>query len=73
MHQLKLYRNASQSFGMDHAILTGINLDPVSWWELHGSATKELNTMALRILRLTCGSLSYEQSWIAMIHKKKPS
>ncbi|CAN6294012.1 unnamed protein product [Urochloa humidicola] len=73
MHQLKLYRNASQSFGRDHSILTGINVDPVSWWELHGSATKELSTMALRILRLTCGSLAYEQSWIAMIHKMKPS
>jgi len=39
----------------------------VSWWELHGSTAKELSTMALRILRLTCGSLAYEQSWIEMV------
>ncbi|XP_062205219.1 uncharacterized protein LOC133907228 [Phragmites australis] len=73
VHQLKLYRTASQSFGTTHAIRSQMNLDPVSWWELHGGAAKELSTMALRILRLTCGSLAYEQSWIEMIHKKKPS
>uniref|UniRef100_A0A0A9ASE7 HAT C-terminal dimerisation domain-containing protein n=1 Tax=Arundo donax TaxID=35708 RepID=A0A0A9ASE7_ARUDO len=50
-----------------------MNLNPVSWWELHGSAAKELSTMVLKILRLSCGSLAYEQSWIEMIHKKKPS
>ncbi|TVU07229.1 hypothetical protein EJB05_47274 [Eragrostis curvula] len=73
VHQLDLYRNASQSFGTASSIDTQMDLDPVSWWELHVGAAKELSTMALRILRLTCGSHAYEQSWIEMIHKRNPS
>ncbi|CAN6311623.1 unnamed protein product [Urochloa humidicola] len=73
VHQLKLYRTASQSFGTVDAIRSQMNLDPVSWWELYGSAAKELSTMALRILRLTRGLLAYEPSWIKTIHKNKPS
>ncbi|KAJ1256046.1 hypothetical protein BS78_K094500 [Paspalum vaginatum] len=73
VQQLKLYITASQSFGTVDAIRTQMNLDPVSWWQLHGGAAKELSTMALRILRLTCGSLAYEPSWIETIHQKMPS
>ncbi|CAL4932689.1 unnamed protein product [Urochloa decumbens] len=73
VHQLKLYMAASQDFLSVHAMNNHqINIDPVSWWELFGGES-ELSTMAERILRLTCGSLSYEQSWIEAIHKKKPS
>jgi hypothetical protein len=43
----------------------------VSWWELHGSASKELSTMALRILKLTCGILAYEPSWIKTVRTYK--
>jgi len=39
----------------------------VSWWQLHDGTAKELSAMALRILRLTCGSLAYEPSWIEMV------
>ncbi|CAN6324345.1 unnamed protein product [Urochloa humidicola] len=46
--------------------------DPVSWWGLHSGAAKELSTMAQRLLRLTCGSLAYEESWIEKLHKEKP-
>lgn len=42
-------------------------LSVVSWWELHGSAAKELSTMAMKLLRLTCGSLGYEESWIEKV------
>ncbi|XP_066343087.1 uncharacterized protein [Miscanthus floridulus] len=73
VHQLKLYSTASESFGTVHAISTRMNVDPVSWWQLHDGAAKELSTMALRILRLTCGSLAYEPSWIETIHREKPS
>ncbi|KAL6841160.1 hypothetical protein ACP4OV_029129 [Aristida adscensionis] len=73
VQQLRLYRTSSQSFGTTHALCARMNPDPVSWWELHGGAAKELCTMAVRILRLTCGSLAYEQSWIETIHNKKPS
>ncbi|KAG2538826.1 hypothetical protein PVAP13_9NG418642 [Panicum virgatum] len=72
VHQLDLYRTASQSFGTAHAISNQMTADPVSWWELHGCATKELSTMAIRLLRLTCGSLAYEESWIEKLHKHKP-
>ncbi|CAD6212329.1 unnamed protein product [Miscanthus lutarioriparius] len=48
------------------------SLSVVSWWELHGVAAKELSTMAMRLLRLTCGSLAYEESWIKKLHNKKP-
>jgi hypothetical protein len=103
LHQLNLYRTASQSFKTAHIIDTNMNLDPgkfhlggssrflslfvifavmiicspifkvtfslsiVSWWELHGVAAKELSTMAMRLLRLTCGSLAYEKSWIEKV------
>ncbi|XP_004983426.2 uncharacterized protein LOC101785238 [Setaria italica] len=70
--QLKLYRAASQDFLSVYANNPKINIDPVSWWELFGGES-ELSTMAERILKLTCGSLAYEQSWIEVIHKKKPS
>ncbi|CAL4924245.1 unnamed protein product [Urochloa decumbens] len=74
VYQLELYTTASMSFRRgSHAIRTQMNLDPVSWWELHGGAAKELTTMALRILRLTCASLTGEQSWIEKIHEKNPS
>ena len=39
----------------------------VSWWQLHDGTAKELSATALRILRLTCGSLAYEPSWIEMV------
>ncbi|CAN6299874.1 unnamed protein product [Urochloa humidicola] len=72
VHQLDLYRTASQSFGTVHAIRSQANLNPVSWWELHGGAAKELSRMALRLLRLICDSLAYEECWIKELHKKKP-
>jgi hypothetical protein len=104
VHQLNLYRTASESFKTAHIIHTKMNLDPgnfylggssgyfsvffvtfavmiicrpifkvafslsvVSWWELHGIAAKELSTMAMRLLRLTCGSLACEESWIKKV------
>ncbi|KAL6642536.1 hypothetical protein ACP70R_020717 [Stipagrostis hirtigluma subsp. patula] len=69
VHQLKLYRTASQSFGTASAIRTHMDLDPVgiTWW-----CSKGFEHNALRILRLTCGSLAYEESWIETIHKRKP-
>jgi hypothetical protein len=42
-------------------------LSAVSWWELHGGSAKELSTMAIRLLRLTSGSLAYEESWIQKV------
>ncbi|CAN6283664.1 unnamed protein product [Urochloa humidicola] len=73
VNQLKLYSTASQSFCTAHAIHAEMTVDPVIWWESHGGAAKELSTMALRILRLTCGTLVYEPSWIRKIHKELPS
>jgi hypothetical protein len=42
-------------------------LSVVSWWESHSGAAKELSTMAMKLLRLTCGSLAYEESWIEKV------
>ncbi|RLN19311.1 hypothetical protein C2845_PM02G17820 [Panicum miliaceum] len=72
VNQLMLYRTASESFCAAHAIHAQMTIEPVIWWESHGAAAKELSTMALRILRLTCGSVAYEPSWIAKIHREKP-
>ncbi|XP_044453134.1 nucleolin-like [Triticum aestivum] len=43
------------------------------WWTVHGTSTKDLKKMAIRILSLTCSSSACERNWSAFerVHSKK--
>ncbi|XP_043691710.1 uncharacterized protein LOC122642340 [Telopea speciosissima] len=48
-------------------------LNPIVWWEKHGSSTLELTKLARRLLGLCCSSSGCERNWsiFEFIHTKK--
>ncbi|XP_028059118.1 uncharacterized protein LOC114262889 [Camellia sinensis] len=59
--ELTTYKKAKGLFGMDLAIRQRTTRVPADWWSAYGSETPHLQTLAIKILSLTCSSSGYSQ------------
>ncbi|XP_042492165.1 uncharacterized protein LOC122071810 [Macadamia integrifolia] len=77
IRESQMYRKCEGSFSRSLAIKqrkAGEGaLDPISWWETHGSLAPTLQQYAIRILGLCCSASGCERNWSTFdfIHTKK--
>ncbi|XP_028223583.1 uncharacterized protein LOC114405121 [Glycine soja] len=73
--QLLVYKRARERFGMTVAMKARTEISPIEWWKLCGGKTPHLQTIAIKILSLTCSSSGCERNWSTFehIHSKKRS
>ncbi|KAL5134283.1 hypothetical protein HKD37_03G007472 [Glycine soja] len=73
--QLLVYKRARERFGMTVAMKARTEISPTEWWKLCGGKTPHLQTIAIKILSLTCSSSGCERNWSTFehIHSKKRS
>ncbi|XP_042516800.1 uncharacterized protein LOC122091053 [Macadamia integrifolia] len=67
IRESQMYRKCEGSFSRSLAIKqrkAGEGaLDPISWWETHGSLAPTLQQYAIRILGLCCSASGCERNW----------
>lgn len=61
--QKDLFVKAEMMFGINMAKEMVKRKQPALWWESFGGGCKELQTLATRILSLTCSSTGCERNW----------
>ncbi|XP_006584208.1 uncharacterized protein [Glycine max] len=73
--QLLVYKRAGERFGMTAATKARTEISPAEWWKLYGGKTPYLQTIAIKVLSLTCSSSGCERNWSTFehIHSKKTS
>ncbi|XP_042487754.1 uncharacterized protein LOC122067992 [Macadamia integrifolia] len=77
IRESQLYRKCEGSFSRSLAFKQRIvgegALDPISWWQTHGSSAPTLQQYAIRILGLCCSASGCERNWSTFdfIHTKK--
>ncbi|RZB75263.1 hypothetical protein D0Y65_033937 [Glycine soja] len=73
--QLLVYKRAGERFGMTAAMRARTEISPAEWWKLYGGKTPHLQTIAIKVLSLTCSSSGCERNWSTFehIHSKKRS
>ncbi|XP_025984520.1 uncharacterized protein [Glycine max] len=73
--QLLVYKRARERFGMTAAMKARTEISPAEWWKLYGGKTPHLQTIAIKVLSLTCSSSGCERNWSTFehIHSKKRS
>ncbi|KAG4927439.1 hypothetical protein GLYMA_19G103700v4 [Glycine max] len=73
--QLLVYKRAGERFGMTAAMKARTEISPAEWWKLYGGKTPHLQTIAIKVLSLTCSSSGCECNWSTFehIHSKKRS
>ncbi|XP_028215234.1 uncharacterized protein LOC114397379 [Glycine soja] len=73
--QLLVYKRAGERFGMTAAMKARTEISPAEWWKLYGGKTPHLQTIAIKVLSLTCSSSGCESNWSTFehIHSKKRS
>ncbi|KAH1220913.1 hypothetical protein GmHk_12G034441 [Glycine max] len=73
--QLLVYKRAGERFGMTAAMRARTKISPAEWWKLYGGKTPHLQTIAIKVLSLTCSSSGCERNWSTFehIHSKKRS
>uniref|UniRef100_A0A0R0HS56 BED-type domain-containing protein n=1 Tax=Glycine max TaxID=3847 RepID=A0A0R0HS56_SOYBN len=73
--QLLVYKRAGERFGMAAAMKARTEISPAEWWKLYGGKTPHLQTIAIKVLSLTCSSPGCERNWSTFehIHSKKRS
>ncbi|KAL5145418.1 hypothetical protein HKD37_06G015463 [Glycine soja] len=71
--QLLVYKRAGERFGMTVAMKARTEISPTEWWKLYGGKTQHLQTIAIKVLSLTCSSSGCERNWSTFehIHLKK--
>ncbi|XP_042508350.1 uncharacterized protein LOC122084293 [Macadamia integrifolia] len=67
IRESQLYRKCEGSFSRSLALKQRIAgegaLDPISWWQTHGSSAPTLQQYAIRILGLCCSASGCEHNW----------
>ncbi|KAG4912624.1 hypothetical protein JHK86_053057 [Glycine max] len=73
--QLLVYKRAGERFGMTATMKARTEISPAEWWKLYGGKTPHLQTIAIKVLSLTCSSSGCECNWSTFehIHSKKRS
>uniref|UniRef100_A0A0R0F2M9 DUF659 domain-containing protein n=1 Tax=Glycine max TaxID=3847 RepID=A0A0R0F2M9_SOYBN len=73
--QLLVYKRVGERFGMTVAMKARTEISPAEWWKLYGGKTPHLQTIAIKVLSLTCSSSGCESNWSTFehIHSKKRS
>ncbi|XP_061357381.1 uncharacterized protein LOC133301719 [Gastrolobium bilobum] len=71
--QLEKFSKAEGLFGNTLAIATRDKKQPALWWNSFGAEYKELQTLAIRILSLTCSATGCERNWSVFdqVHSKR--
>ncbi|XP_061363140.1 uncharacterized protein LOC133306777 [Gastrolobium bilobum] len=71
--QIEKFGRAEGLFGNSLAIATRARKQPALWWNSFGDDCKELQTIAIRILSLTCSAIGCERNWSVFdqIHSKR--
>ncbi|XP_061352114.1 uncharacterized protein LOC133297067 [Gastrolobium bilobum] len=71
--QIEKFDRAERLFGNSLAIATRASKQPALWWNSFGDECKELQTIAIRILSLTCSATRCERNWSVFdpIHSKR--
>ncbi|XP_061351356.1 uncharacterized protein LOC133296400 [Gastrolobium bilobum] len=71
--QIEKFDRAEGLFGNSLAISTRARKQPALWWNSFGDDCKELQTIAIRILSLTCNATGCERNWSVFdqIHSKR--
>ncbi|KAG5082577.1 hypothetical protein JHK84_052615 [Glycine max] len=65
--QLLVYKRVGERFGMTVAMKARTEISLAEWWKLYGGKTPHLQTIAIKVLSLTCSSSGFG------IHSKKRS
>ncbi|XP_031284359.1 uncharacterized protein LOC116143083 [Pistacia vera] len=66
--QLDKFKRGVGLFGMDMAIITRDKKQPALWWDSYGEECKELQTLAIKVLSLTCSATGCERNWSTFEH-----
>jgi hypothetical protein len=71
--QLSHYILSNGAFGTNHAIRDRGNLSSLEWWNMHGGATPQLQSLATRVLSQVVNTSSAERCWstYSFIHSVK--
>ncbi|KAI9126444.1 hypothetical protein K1719_002865 [Acacia pycnantha] len=71
--QIEKFDRAEGLFGNSLAIATRDRKQPALWWNSFGDDCKELQTIAIHILSLTCSATGCERNWSVFdqIHSKR--
>lgn len=71
--QLDSFHNAKSLFGIDMAKQMRDKKQPALWWDSYGDSCKELQSLAIRILSLTCSATGCERNWSTFdqVHTKR--
>ncbi|KAL6846826.1 hypothetical protein ACP4OV_024274 [Aristida adscensionis] len=73
--QLEEYKKSTGDFGLPVAIRQREKLTPVAWWENFGNGTRELQSLAVRVLSQCCSATGCERNWdiFEYLHSKNLS
>ncbi|KAL7247108.1 hypothetical protein ACSBR2_002093 [Camellia fascicularis] len=71
--QLDMFHNAENMFGMEMAIQIRSKKQPAVQWASFRGGCKELQTLAICVLNLTCSGTGYERNWSTFdqVHTKR--
>lgn len=57
--QLLVYKRVGERFGMTVAMKARTEISLAEWWKLYGGKTPHLQTIAIKVLSLTCSSSGF--------------